>query len=357
MAEPLKFLQMPDPPAISLSDRQRRILRLVVEEYVTTGQPVGSRRLVESASLSVSSSTVRYELSELEEFGLLMHPHTSAGRIPTDGGYRYYVDSLLAERAPRSELLPLDLSVAENEVEEALEVTTEMLAKVTHLLALASAPSLETTAVRHVEVLQLQPQVVLVVLITSAGEVSKRACAFTDPVDPGLVNWAREYLNERLEGHTLGPRLLRQALEDPTLTANERHFLAVLRPAFEEQIGRGEERVFVGGAATLLDDARGSELDACRSLLSVLERRAATLELLRASIEQRRPYVRVGEELANPALTGVSLVGARYGLAHRSLGTVSLLGPIRMDYEKAIAAVRAAAQELSRFAEDVYEEP
>jgi heat-inducible transcriptional repressor len=345
---------MPDP---LLSDRQRRILRLVVEEYVTSGQPVGSRYLVESAGLPVSSSTVRYELAELEELGLLTHPHTSAGRIPTDSGYRYYVDSLLSERSSHPELLPLDLSAAQNEIEEALEATTEMMSEMTHLLALASAPSLEITAVRHVEVLLLQPRAVLVVLITSAGEVSKRVCAFREAVDPGFVNWAREYLNERLEGHTLGPRLLRRALEDPALTASERDFLAALRPAFEEQIGSGDERVFVGGAATLLDAVRGSELDACRSLLSVLERRAATLELLRASIEQRRPYVRVGEELDNPALSGVSLVGARYGLAHRSLGTVSLLGPIRMDYEKAIGAVRAAAQELSRFVEDVYEEP
>jgi len=347
---------MPDPLVISLSDRQRWILRMVVEEYVTSGQPVGSRHLVEHAGLPISSSTVRYELAELEERGLLTHPHTSAGRIPTDGGYRYYVDSLLSERSPQSELFPLDLIAAENEVEEALEATTEILAGVTHLLALASAPSLETTAVRHVEVLLLQPRVILVVVITSAGEVSKRVCAFEAPVDSGLVSWAREYLNERLEGRMLGPRLLRQALDDPALTGSERDFLTVLRPALEEQVGRGDERVFVGGAATLLDAVRGSELDACRSLLSVLERRAATLELLRASIEQRRPYVRVGEELDNPALSGVSLVGARYGLAHRTLGTISLLGPMRMDYEKAIGAVRAAAQELSRFVEDVYEE-
>lgn len=347
---------MTNPLTISLSDRQRRLLRLVVEEYVTSGQPVGSRHLVASAELPISSSTVRYELAELEDRGLLTHPHTSAGRVPTDGGYRYYVDSLLSERAADAELLSLDLSTAQNEVEEALEVTTEALAGVTHLLALASAPSLETTAVRHVEVLLLQPRVVLVVLITTAGGVSKRICNFADLVDSGLVGWAREYLNERLEGRILGPRALRQALDDPALTTNERAFLAVLRPAFEEQIGRGEDRVFVGGAATLLDTTRGSELEAIRRLLSVLERRAATLELLRSSIEQGRPFVRVGEELENPALSGVSLVGARYGLAYRTLGTVSLLGPMRMDYEKAIAAVRAAAHELSRFVEEVYEE-
>jgi heat-inducible transcriptional repressor len=348
---------MPNPLAIDLSDRQRWILRLVVEEYVATGQPVGSRHLVEHAGLSFSASTVRSELAELEEHGLLMHPHTSAGRIPTDSGYRYYVDSLLAERSPRSGLPPIELSLVQNEVAGALEATTEMLASMTHLLALASAPSLETTAVRHVEVLCLQPCVVLVVLITSAGEISKRVCAFEEPVDPGLVSWGREYLNERLEGQTLGLRLLRQVLQDPGLTAGEREFLAILRPALEEQVEHADERVFMGGAASLLDAVRGSELDACRNLLSVLERRAATLELLHASIEQSRPFVRVGEELDNPDLAGVSLVGARYGLARRPLGTVSLLGPMRMDYERAIAAVRAAALELSRFVEDVYEEP
>ena len=129
--------------------------------------------------------------------------------------------------------------------------------------------------------------------------------AFSGTVDSGLVSWAREYLNERLEGRALGPRLLRQALEDHALSAGERDFLAVLRPALEEQAGRGDERVFVGGAAMLLDAVRGSELDACRSLLAVLERRAATLELLRASIEQRlagRRPLRPGAPLARHGL-------------------------------------------------------
>jgi len=347
---------MPERSAIELSERQRRILCYVVEEYVATGQPVGSRYLVESAALPLSSSTVRSELAELEQIGLLTHPHTSAGRVPTDDGYRYYADALLGERDPKPAPLSLDLSVVRNEVEEALEATTGVLAHMTQLLALASAPPLETTAVRHVEVLSLQSRAVVVVLITSVGEVSKRVFTFADAVDAGLVNWAREYLNEQLEGQTLGPRLLRRVFDDPGLSARERSFLATLKPAFDEQIARGDERIFVGGAATLLDTARGPEIEACRRLLSVLERRTATLELLGVSIDSLRPFVRVGGELENPALRGVSLVGARYGLPHRTLGTVSLMGPIRMDYEKAIGAVRSAALELSRFVEAVYEE-
>src|ERR687892_443803 len=157
-----------------LSARKLEILRRVVEEYVVSGQPVGSRALVERGGMRVSPSTVRYELAELETLGLLTHPHTSAGRVPTERGYRYYADELLGRLEPQPPAFPLDLSTTSNEVESALQATTEMLSQVTRLLALVSAPPLEATHVRHVEVLLLQPQLVMVVVITSAGGVSKR---------------------------------------------------------------------------------------------------------------------------------------------------------------------------------------
>src|ERR1051326_5627751 len=153
--------------SILLSERQRDLLRRVVEEYVSTGQPVGSRALVERAALEVSSSTVRSELAELERIGLLTHPHTSAGRVPTESGYRLYVDELLARPETRSREFALGLPAARAEVEDALEATTEMLSQVTRLLALVSAPPVQAAIVRHVEVLLLQPEVVMVVVITS----------------------------------------------------------------------------------------------------------------------------------------------------------------------------------------------
>src|SRR5947208_463943 len=218
-------------PTFALTVRQREILSHVVREYVATGQPVGSKYLVERAGLSVSPSTVRNELAELEARGLLTHPHTSAGRLPTERGYRFYADELLAQGDPRSGAFPLDLSALRREVDAALQATTEMLSSVTRLLALVSAPSLETTAVRHVEVLLLQPQTVMVVVITSTGRVTKRVFAFDGPVDPGLANWAREYLNERLVGVRLGSAHLRRQLNDSSVRGAERGFLDVVRPA------------------------------------------------------------------------------------------------------------------------------
>src|SRR5712691_11510355 len=131
-----------------LTPRQRAILASVVQDYVATGQPVGSKLLVERAGLTVSPSTVRNELAELESRGLLTHPHTSAGRVPTERGYRYYVDRLLEQLDPRPSSFPLDLSAARSEVEAALQATTEMLSQVTRLLALVSAPPPEAASIR-----------------------------------------------------------------------------------------------------------------------------------------------------------------------------------------------------------------
>jgi len=346
---------MADAQDLRLSPRQELILARVVEEYVATGTPVGSKTIVERTGLDVSSSTVRYELAVLEEQGLLTHPHTSAGRVPTDAGYRLFVDRLLDRLEPRPADLELDLSGAESQVDSALRATTEVLADLTHLLALVSAPPLETTMLRHVEVLLLQPRVVMVVVITSTGGVTKRLFTFEEPVDPGLAEWAAQYLNETLAGLRLGARLLRARFEDASLSDRERAFLERVRPAFTDVLEAEEQTLYVGGTAGVLDEFRTDELRTYRRLLEVLEQRAAVLDLLRASLGSKRPFVRVGPDLDDPDLAGVSLVGAAYGLQHMNLGTVSLLGPTRMDYEKAIAVVRAAAHELSRFVEELYE--
>ena len=337
----------------TLSDRQQGILRRLVEEYVATGQPVGSRSLVERSALAFSPSTVRGELAELERIGLLTHPHTSAGRVPTEAGYRLYVDELLERQEPRAGEFPLDLTRARAEVEEALQSTTEVLSQVTRLLALVSAPPLQAATVKHVEVLMLQPRVVMTVVITSLGGVTKLRTEFPEEVDAGLATWAADYLNDRLTGVRIGSRAVRLAFEEPGLSPRERAFLGAVRPSFDHAADEGR-MLFVGGAAGLLDEMRQDEIGAYRSLMDALEKRAALLDVLAQRLDPRRPFARVGEELDQPGLRELALVGATYGVAHRTLGVVSLLGPLRMDYDKALRSVRSAARDLSRFVEDVY---
>ncbi len=341
---------------MQLSVRKRDLLRSVVEEYVATGQPVGSKVLVERSGLGVSSSTIRGELAELEALGLLTHPHTSAGRLPTESGYRVYADELVDAMEGRPASLGVDLHVMRDEVEGALRVTTDMLSRATRLLALVSAPSLETASVRHVEVLALQPTSVMVVAITSTGGVVKRMFRLSEPVDPGLLSWAAEYLNERLVGVRLGTSEIRRRLQAPELSARERAFLDVIGSALLAVGAEEGPEVFIGGAAGLIEEARAEEVDATMRLLELLERRAAVLELVSDALEPRRPVVHVGPDVGGGQLHDVSLVGATYGIRSKALGAVGLVGPVRMDYEKAIRSVRAAAFELSRFVEDVYDE-
>jgi len=338
---------------MTLSPRQELLLSKVVDEFAATGQPVGSKALAADADVAAGPSTIRNELAVLEELGLLAHPHTSAGRVPTDSGYRYYVDRLLP--VPVAQPAEMRLELVRREVDEAMRVTTETLSQVTDLLAIVSAPPIQTTTIRHIEVLVLQPQVLMVVIITSTGGVSKRVFGLASPVDSGLIDWAASYLNERLVGLGLGARTLRSRLADQTLPPTERAFLEQLAPAFTELVETAENTLYFDGAARLLSEYRFQDLTQLNALLELLERRVSLLGVLSAALSERDIYVRIGGENAMPALQSLSLVAANYGLPQRNLGTVSVIGPTRMDYRLAIGTVRDAAHQLSRFIEDVYE--
>jgi heat-inducible transcriptional repressor len=335
-----------------LTPRQALLLGKVVDGFAQTGQPVGSKTLAADPEITAGPSTVRNELAVLEERGLLAHPHTSAGRVPTDAGYRYYVDELLPALPARGAELRLEL--VRREVDEAMRQTTEALSQVTSLLAIVSAPPMHTTTIRHIEVLALQPQILMVVVITSTGGVSKRVFTFDRPVDPGLADWAGSYLNEQLVGMGLGARMLHNKLADPTLPPTERAFIAELAPVFTELAATAEDTLYVDGAHRLISEYRFQDVSQLNALMEMLEHRVSMLEVLSTALDARGLYVRIGGENRQPALQSLSLVAANYGLPQRNLGTVSVIGPTRMDYAGAIASVREAAHQLSRFVEDLY---
>ena len=335
-----------------LTPRQELLLRKVVDWYAATGQPVGSKALAADPDVTCGPSTVRNELAVLEEQGLLAHPHTSAGRVPTDSGYRYFVDRLL----PEPQRHRVELSLVRREVDEAMRVATETLSQLTNLMAIVSAPPVNQATVRHVEVLLLQPQVLMVVVITSTGGVSKRVFTYDRVVDPGLADWAAAYLNEQLVGRPLGARTVRARLADPHLPHTERSFVEGLAPVFTQIEETADATLYVDGTHRLLAEDRLSDLSQLHELMEVVERRATLLGALQQALSTREVYVRIGAENDLPALRSMSLVAANYGLPSRNLGTVSVIGPTYMNYGSVIGTVRAAAGELSRFVEDVWDE-
>ncbi len=349
----------PGEPNQPLSPRQGQILGAVVERFIASGIPVGSRHIAGTSGIDFAPSTVRYELARLEELGYLGHPHTSAGRVPTDRGYRYYVDELV----PRDGGAVVSASALETavhlgemrkEVDGALQRLADAVSQLTSLLGVVTAPATRIATVRHVEVLLLQPQLVTVVVITSTGAVNKGMVAFDRAVDPGLVEWAKAVFNERLTGVGVGARTIDARLTDPSLTMREKEFLDALSPALTEMAEETADHLFVGGRARFVADSR-QDIAAIDALMAQLEERYTLLALLRRAMSRNEVYLQIGTELAEPGLQGLSMVAANYGVARGNLGTISLFGPTRMDYRLAMSTVREAAIVLSRYLEGVYE--
>jgi heat-inducible transcriptional repressor len=320
---------------------------------------VASKSIAASPEVEWGSSTVRAELAALEAAGFLTHPHTSAGRVPTDAGYRRYVDLLLASGEPPASSgagVELELSRLRREVDDAMRETTAALAQVTDLMALATAPPDSVAATIHrVEVLRLQPTRVMVVAIASSGAVAKRVFDFKGVVDPGLVKWASSYLNESLAGMSVGARMIASRLAASELGPVEAEFIATLGTVFTELEDEAGGTLYMDGAARLLSDARLDDLPHADRLLTALERRASVLGMLRSALDRRSVFLWIGDENPQPELRRVSVVGANYGIAQRNLGAVGVVGPLRMDYATAIASVQDAARELSRYCETVYD--
>ncbi len=339
-----------------LSKRQELILRLVVEGYLECGRPVPSKEVAVRPEVEWGPSTVRSELAALEAAGYLTHPHTSAGRVPTAAGYRLYVDSMVASgQVPAGPGVELELSRLRREVDEAMRETTAALAQVTDLVAMATAPQQSLTATIHrVEVLRLRPNEVVVIAIASTGDVTRRVFAFDRPVDSGLVAWASSYLNEKLSGLGVGARMIATRLRDPELSGVEADFVATLGVTFTDLVADQGGQLYLDGTSRLLSDAHLPDLPRADELMTALERRADVLQMLRSSLEERSVFFWIGGENPQPGLRSVSVVGANYGLGHRNLGTVGVVGPLRMDYALAIASVRHAARELSSYFESVY---
>ncbi|MFY9264536.1 MAG: heat-inducible transcriptional repressor HrcA [Solirubrobacterales bacterium] len=338
-----------------LTQRQEQILRIVVDTYTNSGVPVGSRAIADRHDVGFGPSTVRNEFAVLVSHGLLEQQHTSAGRRPTEAGYRYFVDEFLAShpREPGHEAPPIELSLGHREIGDAIRQTTETLAGANELMALISAPPLSTEDILRVELIRLHARKVAVVVITSSGSVTKRVFDFEQEVDNGLVLWATGYLNEILNGVPLGARTTRTRLIAPDLPPTERGFVEAISAVFLEPPA-GDDTLFVGGTGYLIGEGRGESIPRLDRLMSTLEERGTVLRILRARLDERGVYLRIGHENEVSELAGASFVGANYGTHARNLGSVNVVGPVRMDYPRAIASVRYAAARLSDFVDDVY---
>ncbi|MBB6170862.1 heat-inducible transcriptional repressor [Nocardiopsis mwathae] len=327
-----------------LDDRKLAVLRAIVEDYVSTKEPVGSKALAERHSLGVSPATIRNEMVALEEEGYITQPHTSAGRIPTDKGYRLFVDRLStvkplssAERRAIETFLggAIDL-------DEIVARTVRLLAQLTRQVAIVQYPSLTRSAVQHVELVPLGPRRVMMVLITDTGRVEQRVIDHLDWVDDSSVESLRTLLNRLLVGKGLSD--VPPAVADvPALVPpdDRRMAASVLSVLLESLVERSEEKIVLAGTANLAAMDFSASL---REVLEALEENVVLIRLLGEAGDPSSLTVRIGEENSHEGLRSASIVSAGYGIGDHSLAKLGVVGPTRMDYPGTMGAVRAVAR-------------
>jgi heat-inducible transcriptional repressor len=331
-----------------LDERKAAILKAVVEEYVETAQPVGSQTIASAGGLGVSSATVRNEMTVLEREGYLVQPHTSAGRVPTDRGYRFFVDHFTEEGdLPASQRRAVSdfFASAHAALEDLLHETSNLLSQVSRHAAVVVGPHSDTARIRSVQLVTLQARVLLVVCVLSNGAIEKDVVQSDDDVDEARVGAATATLDRQLVGSpwTALPELA------PTGDAAVDALTHAARDALQQRAeGADPEPLFVGGASRLAaEQSAFATAERASDLLEMLEHQVVVVSLVRELLD-RGLAVSIGTENTIDELRDCSIVVAPYAVEGRPAGVVGVLGPTRMDYRHALAAVAAVSQQLGR---------
>ncbi|GHA67009.1 heat-inducible transcriptional repressor HrcA [Streptomyces tendae] len=328
-----------------LSERRLKVLRAIVQDYVGTEEPVGSKALTERHNLGVSPATVRNDMAALEDEGFIAQPHTSAGRIPTDKGYRLFVDKLAGVKpmtAPERRAIQNFLEGAVD-LDDVVARTVRLLAQLTRQVAVVQYPSLTRSTVRHVELLSLAPARLMLVLITDTGRVEQRMVDCPAPFGEASLADLRARLNSRVAGRRFSdvPSLV-EDLAEPFEAEDRGTVSTVLSTLLETLVEENEERLMIGGTANLTRFGHDFPL-VIRPVLEALEEQVVLLKLL-GEAKDPGVTVRIGHENAHEGLNSTSVVSVGYGSGGEAVAKLGVVGPTRMDYPGTMGAVRAVAR-------------
>ncbi|RVW05045.1 heat-inducible transcriptional repressor HrcA [Rhodococcus spongiicola] len=336
----------------STEERRFEVLRAIVADYVSTKEPIGSKTLVERHNLGVSSATIRNDMAALEAEGYIAQPHTSSGRVPTDKGYRQFVDRIAEVKplSPAERRAILEFLESGVDLDDVLRRGVRLLAQLTRQVAIVQYPTLSASSVRHIEVVALTPARLLLVLITDSGRVDQRIVELGDVIDDADLSRLRSLLGGALEGKRLAAASI--AVSELAEDAPESIRDAVVRSAtvlVETLVEHPEDRLLLGGTANLTRNAADFAPQAglpgsLRSVLEALEEQVVVLKLIAATQGAGRVTVRIGEETQVEEMRGTSVISTGYGAAGTILGGMGVLGPTRMDYPGTIASVAAVAR-------------
>jgi heat-inducible transcriptional repressor len=339
---------------MELSDRAKRVLHAVIDSYVQTGAPVGSSLLAKAYDFQVSSATLRNIMAELEELGLLTHPHTSAGRVPTDRGYRYYIDTLISyEKDPASlqEQIVQTPALQSGEIHQLMEEASQFLAKLSRHTGVIVAPAEPEGRYKHIEFVRLRGSQVLIIFVTNTGTVLNKLVELDESIPQQELNAFSTYLDEELEHRTLSEvrqRLIERLREEKAGFA--RLFEQTYRASREVREQEGE-KVFIGGASQIFDSPEFADIEKIRTLFRAFEDKYKLVKLLDKTAVAKGIKVFVGSENPFFEMQGCSLVVSNYQ-AGNVVGALGVIGPVRMQYRQVIQVVDYTSKLLSRILDE-----
>lgn len=337
--------------ASSMDPRKRKILKVVTDDYIASAEPVGSRTIARRYDLGLSPATIRNEMADLEDGGFLEQPHTSAGRIPSEMGYRYYVDALMSLQQLSNEEIErmhLELDAHHRQLEKIIQQTSKMLVQMTQYPSLVLSPQIETAIFRHIQLVRLSENTILVLIVTDTGYVENKVIEFEDDISDVELDRISAVLNQKLRGISL--KNLRSGLIKEIhaeLIMHQEFFDEAIKVLVKAIAGDGsKERVYIEGATKILEQPEFAEIQKFKPLMDALDEEERLYKILSENINHGA-HVKIGNENKNLGLTDCSVVTASYEIAGRTVGVIGVLGPTRMDYAKVVPIVENTAAVLS----------
>ena len=340
---------------VKLSERKKEILREVIARFVESAEPVSSQNIVENSSITLSSATIRKEMAELEDMGLLTHPHTSAGRIPSDSGYRFFVDNFIKGAAGLKKFEEKNLpqikfdTEKDMEIETILQKSSEQLSKITSYLSMVVAPAMHHSRFRHIEILKLNSSNLLIVLITDSGRVYKRNLIIESIYNSIDFQSVSNLMNQQLRDMSISDiefKNLKVTESNAYLIPLIKKILDVIRNCFQDTMVYN--RIFISGTSSVINHPDFIDLKKIQKILSIIENEYLLMNIMLDFQDEpgQEVIIKIGSEIFEEGTDDLSLVASKYRIYEHSTGTIGILGPKRMDYFKVINIISSFVKNL-----------
>lgn len=337
---------------MALDDRKKLILQAIVEDYINTAEPVGSRSISKKPELSLSAATIRNEMGDLEEMGLLIQPHTSAGRIPSTGGYRLYVDSLMEKyemTAVEIEKFDRASQLKKQELEKIVREVAAAFSGITGLPVIGVLPGAEASVVKNLKLVRIDPRTVMLIISDKSGLIKNKLLRLDHEISEEFANQLTDILNENLAGLTLNEINLSNIMEVRLAIGRNFEILTSVMEMVHEAVSEiDKEQVFLDGLSSILRFPEYSNVEKVRELFEIVENKDNLMRIIREASPLSGTKVMIGDEIPIEGLSGNSVVLSPYCASENLIGVLGVLGPARMDYPKIISALEYFTAQISR---------